>query len=182
MGFAEEFSTASLGAFAESFEVLLRPEELFELKLSSDGRVSERSATYWRWIGWKALRHANLVTRLRNALRQISPTAMLLIEVRQASLITPLQGLEQYGEDLAELFARSAGSVVVRHEEDDIQLLLERMGQRQDPMADRLWVGVSVRAAAGPPSIAEIKESILKTDDSGRRNLLIHAAAIDAVP
>jgi hypothetical protein len=180
-GFAGEFSDDSFRGFASSFGLSLSPEQVFAVSQSPDVQIQERSASYWRWVGWKALSYAKLVARLRKVLRESTPTAAMLVEVHQATLSVPLQGLEQYGEDLAELAPRTSGSVVVRREGAGVETLLEKLGQQLGTM-DRVWVGISVKMATIPPSIGELKQSIIDRAESGQWNMLIQTEPVQTVP
>ncbi|TKS61943.1 MAG: hypothetical protein EWM72_00069 [Nitrospira sp.] len=180
-GFAGEFSDDSFHEFASSFGLSLSPEQVFAVNQSPDVQIQERSGSYWRWVGWKALSYAKLMVRLRKVLRESTPTATMLVEVHQISLSVPLQGLEQYGEDLAELATRTSGSVVVRHEGAGGEMLLEKLGQQLGTM-DRVWVGIPVKLATIPPSIGGLKQSIFDIAESGRWNMLVLTESAQTVP
>lgn len=180
-GFAREYSNDSFRGFASSFGLSLAPEQVFAVSQSTDAQTQERPAAYWRWVGWKALSYAKLVVRLRKVLRELNPTATLLIEVHQVALSAPLQGLEEYGEDLVDLAQRTGGSLVVRREGGGVDTLLEKLGQ-QPGMVDRVWVGVSAKMSSTPPSMEGVKQSLLDTVGSSRWNILVVTESAQAVP
>ena len=180
-GFAREFSGGAFRTFTSSFGLSLTPQQVFQADQPADELAQERTANYWRWIGWKALSYAKLVGRLRQALRDIHPTATLLVEVHQSTLGTPLLGLEQYGEDIAELVQRTGGAIVVRRESVGGEALIEKLGQ-QLGTTDRMWVGVPGTATTILPSIAELQETISDVPESQRWNLLIMTDSAPAVP
>ncbi len=180
-GFAAEFSDGSFRAFGSSFGLSVSPEELFDAHYSTEPQTQERSAAYWRWVGWKALSYAKLVVRLRKVLRESNPTTTMLVEVHQSTLAAPLQGLEQYGEDLVELTPRIGGSVMVRQEGAGGESVLEKLGQ-QLGTTDRVWIGISVKAATLPLSMGGLKQSILGVAESGRWNMLIQIEPAQTVP
>ena len=180
-GFAGEFSDGSFRAFASSFGLSLSPKEMFTVNQLPDAQTEERPATYWRWVGWKALSYAKLIVRLRKVLRESNPTATMLLEVHQVTLSTPLQGLEQYGEDLAELVTQGTGSVVVRREGEGGEALLEKLGQQLGTV-DRVWVGVSAKVAASPPSMEGLTQSLAEIAEPGRWNIMVVTESADAVP
>ena len=180
-GFAGEFSDDSFRVFASLFGLSPIPEEVFAVNQSADVQTQDRSAAYWRWVGWKALSYAKLVVRLRKVLRESNPTATMLVEVHQITLSAPLQSLEQYGEDLAELTQRTGGSVVVRREGFGGEALLEKLGQQLGSV-DRLWVGVSTKMASTPSFMGELKRSLLDVAESDRWNTVILTESTLAVP
>jgi hypothetical protein len=180
-GFAEEFSGESFRAFASTFGLGLSPEDIFTVRQSTATPTQERSAHYWRWAGWKALTYARLVVRLRKVLQESNPTATMLVEVHQTTLTAPLDGLAQYGEDVAELMPRNGGSVAVKRGGAGGEMPLDQLARLLGSI-DRMWVGISAKTATVPPSITELKKSIVGGADSGRWNLLIQAESAQSVP
>jgi hypothetical protein len=180
-GFARELSEDSFRVFASSFGLSLSPEQVFAVNRSSDAPTQEPSALYWRWVGWKALSYAKLVVRLRKVLRESNPTATVLVEVHQVTLSAPLQGLEQYGEDLAELAPRGGGSVVVRREGAGGDALLEKLGQ-QVGTTERVWVGVPAKMAAVLPSMGGLMQSLSDIGEASRWNVVILTESAQPVP
>lgn len=180
-GFAAEFSDDSFRAFSSSFGLNLSPQQGLTNDQSRGSPAQERSATYWRWVGWKALSYAKLGARLRRVLRESNPTAMILVEVHQTTLSNPLQGLEQYGEDIAELTQRMGGSMVMRREGVGGEALLEQLG-RQWGNTDRVWLGIPAAAAAVHPSIAELQKAISNVAAAGRWNMLLMPESAPPVP
>lgn len=179
-GFAEEYSDDSFRAFTSSFGLSLSPAQVFAVNQSADAQIPVRSATYWRWAGWKALSYAKLVARLRKALRESNPTAVTLVEAHQLTVSAPLQGLEQYGEDFVELAPRTGG-LVVRREGTGGEVLLEKLGQ-QLGTTDRVWVGVSAKAAAVSPSMEGLKQFLRDIDESGRWHTVIRIESAQTIP
>jgi hypothetical protein len=180
-GFAEEFSDDSLRLFAASFGLSGSQEEILGVISATDTKPEEQSANYWRWIGWKARSYAHLAVRLGTVLRERNPTATLSVEVHQSSLTSPLQGLEQFGEDVAELSPKTGGSVVVRHEGTGEKTALEKLEQ-QLGTPNRVWIEVAVKAATGPFSMGELKRSLITLAEFRPWNLVIHAEAAPVVP
>lgn len=180
-GFAEEFSDESRRLFAASFGLNGTLEDIFGSTASTDITEQGRSATYWRWVGWKARSYAQWTGRFRKVLRERNPAATLLIEIRQSSLTTPLQGLERFGEDVAELSSNTGGSLVVRHDETAGEAALEKLG-RQLGGPDRVWIGVPVKLATVPFAIEDLNQSIADLAGLRRWNMVIHAESAQAVP
>jgi hypothetical protein len=180
-GFAGEFSADSLRAFAASFGPMVSPEEIFGMDSVTATAGQERSGQYWRWVGWKARSYGQLIARLRKVLREHTHTATLSVEVHQSTLTAPLQGLETFGEDVAELALRTGGSVVVRREGAGGAAAFEQLG-RQAGAPDRVWVGVTVKAGTDLPSIGDLKTSIGYLDEYGRWNMVIEVESAQAVP
>ncbi|MBH0180866.1 MAG: tetratricopeptide repeat protein [Nitrospira sp.] len=181
-GFSEEFSDDSRRVFAASFGLSGALEGIFGSTASSDIKEEGRSANYWRWAGWKARNYAQWTGRLRKALRERNQTATLSIEVHHSSLASSLQGLEQFGEDVAELSSNSGGSLVVRHEgmiRDDAAL--EKLG-RQLGGPDRVWVGLPVKVATVPVVMEELNRAIADRAELRRWNMVIQAESAQVVP
>jgi hypothetical protein len=180
-GFARDFSEGSFRAFSSSFGLDLLPEQVFASARSPDGQAQEPSPTYWRWAGWKAVSYAKLVTRLRKVLREVNPVAMTIVEVHQSTLSAPLQGLEQYGEDLAELVPPTGGSVVVRQEQPGGEAPVEKLGE-QLGTPDRAWVGVRMTAPAVPLPVGALTSFLSDHPESTRSNLVILLDSPRSVP
>jgi hypothetical protein len=180
-GFGEEFSDESRRLFAASFGLSGTLEDIVGGAASSDIKEEGRSANYWRWVGWKARSYAQWTVRLRKVLRERNPAATLSIEVRQSSLATPLQGLEQFGEDVAELSSNTGGSLVVRHEGIEGETALEKLG-RQLGGQDRVWIGLSVKTATRPVAMGEFNRSIADLAAFGRWNRVIRAESAQTIP
>jgi len=181
-GFSEEFSEGSFQAFAAAFGTNLSPEDLLAPAPSTDVPAQGRATMYWRWVGWKALSYAKLVTRLRNALREASPAATMLVEVHQSALTDPLQGLERYGEDLVELMSQTSASVVVQRGETGRDQLWEKFGQRPG-MRERAWIALPVKVGTIPPSMGGLARELRDAAELGRwSNVLIRAESGPAVP
>lgn len=173
-GFAKEYSDVSYQLFASAFSVAVSPQLLLGQGGRGEGADSEGEAQYWRWVGWKARGYASLAARLRARLRDVNPMGRLLIEVHKATMKEPLTGLEQYGEDVAELLQRTGGAFVLRSEGAGDLSLPEPMA-RQAGATDRWWLGVTVPDAE-LPSIAEWVGAALATvPEEGNWNLLVRA-------
>jgi hypothetical protein len=171
-GFAGEFSADSLRAFAASFGPMVSPEEIFGMDSVTETAGQERSAQYWRWVGWKTRSYGQLIARLRKVLREHNHTATLSVEVHQSTLTDPLRGIEAFGEDVAELALRTGGSVVVRREGVGGAAAFERL-ERQAGAPDRVWVAVAVKAGTDLPSMGDLKTLVGGLDEYGRWNMVI---------
>ena len=181
-GFAEEFSDDSRRLFAAAFGFSGTPEDfLLGGTASVDTQAQGSSAAYWRWVGWKARSYAQLAVRLRKVLRERNQAATLSVEVHESSLVTPLQGLEQFGEDVAELSPRTGGSLVVRQEGVGGEAVLEKL-DRELGTPDRVWIEVSVKTATRPLAPGEVAQMILKRAEFGRWNIVLHTESVQSVP
>lgn len=174
-GFAKEYSEASFQLFASAFGVTVSPQQLLGGSGGGDLLGPEREAMYWRWAGWKARGYATLAARIRARLREVNPTGRLLLEVHHPTVNGPLEGLEQYGEDLAELLHRTRGTIVVRRDGAGDLSLLEPLAQ-QTGATDRLWLAV----AAPAPEVASIPERVGVTlatvPEQGNWNVLVRVS------
>lgn len=148
-GYAQDFSDGSLQQFASVFGLTITPQQLLGDSVGVEAMVYDREATYWRWVGWKARSYATVAAHIRKLLREAKPAGRLLIEVHGSTVSEPVIGLEQYGEDLNDLFQRSGGELVVRTEDSKSSALLEQVAQ-QVGSSDRLWL---VRPVTVPDTI-----------------------------
>jgi hypothetical protein len=181
-GFSEEFSDESFRAFAASFGTNLSLEDVLPGQ-SAAGPGQGRSTMYWRWVGWKGLSYAKLVMRLRQVLREANPTATILAEVHQTTVAAPLQGLEQYGEDLAELNSRTGGSVVLRQEPAGAASLVEASAQDKSGLMDHAWIGVSFKQPASSSVAGALVQAIREVAETGPwKNLLLQPWPGPAIP
>lgn len=171
-GFAKEYSDTSYQLFASAFGSTLSPQQLLGEGGNGDVTGSERETQYWRWAGWKARGYATLVARIRAWLREVNPTGRLLIEVHPATVNRPLAGLEEYGEDVAELLQRTGGALVVRNEGAGDLSLPEPLAQ-QAGATDRWWLGVAV----ADPEVSSIAKWVgaaqARVPEQGNWNLLV---------
>jgi hypothetical protein len=149
-GFATEFSPASWREFSASFSLASSGNDSAQREAALVP-TAEQAATYWRWVGWKGRSYAKLIARLRAALRMGNPRATVVTEIHRVTLETPLVGLEQYGEDVAEFLQRTSGAILVRREAGD-DPLFEKL-ERQLGTSDRIWTGVTrpLSEAREPP-------------------------------
>jgi len=180
-GFAEEFTDESLQQFAASLGRSVSPRALWNVGATSDGRATERSPEYWRWVGWKARSYGQLVKRLRLVLREHHHTATLAVEVHQSSVTAPVEGLKEFGEDVAELATQSGWSVVVRREGQGWEEALKKLG-RLAGVPDRVWVEEAVKTGTGPLVMKALRASIVEKDSYGRWNMLVEIEPVTAVP
>ena len=180
-GFAEEFSDGSFSTFASSFGLEISPQQVFGSDTSVDAPAQDKTALYWRWVGWKARAYAKLLTRLRSALREHQPTAGLLLEVHQTTLTAPLAGLQHYGEEIADLAQQTGGSLVVLRDSEDGSGPIDKLGQQLGNV-ERLWVEIVTSMAALPPSAAALQRAIADTRDHAGRPLVILPQLAPAVP
>lgn len=138
-GFAQDFSDGSFQRFASAFGLTLTPEQLLGEPVAGEAMVYDRESTYWRWVGWKTRNYATFAARIRKLIRDANPAGRLLVEVHGRTVSEPLVGLEQYGEDLNDLFQRSGSELVIRAEDSNSPALMEQLAQ-QLGSSDRLWL------------------------------------------
>lgn len=180
-GFAEEFSDESRRLFSASFGLNGTLDPIVGSTSLSDSKEEGRAAHYWRWVGWKAKSYAQWTVRLRKVLRERNPAATLSIEVRQSSLTTPLQGLEQFGEDVVELSSNAGGLLIVRHEGIVGEAALEKLSH-QLGRPERVWIGLSVKTSTRPLVMEELNQAIADRAIFGRWNRVIHAESDQTIP
>ena len=103
------------------------------------------------------------------------------MEVHEESLITPLQGLEQFGEDVAELTLDIGSSLVVRDKGMAGEAPLEKLG-RQLGEPERIWIGFPIKVATVPFVMEELNRSIANLARLRRWNMVIYVEPTQAVP
>jgi len=138
-GYAQDFSEESFQRFTSVFGLTITQQQLLGESVGGETMVYDRESTYWRWVGWKARSYATAAVRIKKLIREANPAGRLLIEVHGSTVSEPLIGLEQYGEDLNDLFQRSGGELVIRTEDSKSPVLLEQLAQ-QVGSSDRLWL------------------------------------------
>src|SRR5262249_43983460 len=87
-GFAEEWSPTSRRIFEESFG-------------SSTGNQDQSTDT-WRWAGWKTRTYLGFVTRFNQQLRQKRSGLLAAVAVHERAVLSPVDALTEYGEDILE--------------------------------------------------------------------------------
>ena len=157
-GYAQDFTGQSFERFSSAFGLTLTPQQLFGEPAGGEPMVYDRESTYWRWVGWKARSYVTMAARIRKLMRDINPAGRLLLEVHGRTVREPLVGLEQFGEDLTDMFQRSGGDLVVRAEETAAPVLLDQLAQ-QLGSSDRLWLVRPVVIPDATP-VAEWTEEI----------------------
>lgn len=179
-GYAGDYSDESFQRFAVAFGLTLTPAQVFNGEGSPASSLQDRDTPYWRWVGWKARESVSLVARLRAAVRQIAPAGRLLVEVHGATVSEPLVGLEQYGEDLADLSARAGADLVLQVDELTGTAVLDQLVQ-QGGSPDRLWM---LRTVRWPDGTAAERAFALGASLEGTagRNVVVRALSRDELP
>ncbi|NOS77771.1 MAG: tetratricopeptide repeat protein [Nitrospira sp.] len=180
-GYAQDFSDGSFQRFASAFGLTITPQQLLGDSVGVEAMVYDREATYWRWVGWKARSYATVAAHIRKLLRSANPAGRLLIEVHGSTVSEPLIGLEQYGEDLNDLFQRSGGELVVRTEDSKGPALLEQFAQ-QVGSSDRLWLARPVTVPDTIPLVEWTEGLRAVTLEGGGGNLLLQPRSTDSLP
>ena len=143
--------------------------------------VYDRESTYWRWVGWKARSYATAAVRIKKLIREANPVGRLLIEVHGSTVSEPLIGLEQYGEDLNDLFQRSGGELVIRTEDSKSPVLLEQLAQ-QVGSSDRLWLVRPVTVPDATPLVEWTEGLGAVALEGGSGNLLLLPRSTGGLP
>ncbi len=180
-GFAQDFSDGSFQRFASAFGLTITPQQLLGDLVDGEAMVYDREATYWRWVGWKARSYGTVAARIRKLIREAKPAGRLLIEVHGSTVSEPVIGLEQYGEDLNDLFQRSGSELVVRTEDSKSPALLEQVAQ-QVGSSDRLWLVRPVTVPDATPLVEWTEGLRAVTLEGGGGNLLLLPRSTDSLP
>ena len=179
-GFADECSSDSLQEFARLFGRDPASQVSSGAAVLPGENAHERPVQYWRWAGWKARSAVQWAVRLRKVLRAVRPTATLLTEIHSSTLASPLQGLEQFGEDLMELVTHTGGWIVVRDVETVDGPALDRL-DRQIGARGRVWVERTLHAADVRPVVSAVQE-LMSGTDLDRWNVLIRIKSEGDLP
>jgi hypothetical protein len=180
-GFAQDFSDGSFQRFASAFGLTITPQQLLGDSVGGEAMVYDRESTYWRWVGWKARSYATAAARIRKLIREANQVGRLLIEVHGSTVSEPVIGLEQYGEDLNDLFQRSGGELVVRTEDSKSPALLEQVAQ-QVGSSDRLWLVRPVTVPDTTPLVEWTEGLGAVTLEGGGGNLLLLPRGTGGLP
>jgi hypothetical protein len=132
-------------------------------------------------VGWKARSYGTVAARIRKLIREAKPAGRLLIEVHGSTVSEPVIGLEQYGEDLNDLFQRSGSELVVRTEDSKSPALLEQVAQ-QVGSSDRLWLVRPVTVPDATPLVEWTEGLRAVTLEGGGGNLLLLPRSTDSLP
>jgi len=157
-GFAEEWSPTS----RRMFEGLFGP--------SLDSQDQSVSPDAWRWAGWKTRTYLGFVARLTQQLRQTRQGLLVAVAVHERAVISPVDALTEYGEDVFETKQRGLHLVVqpepgMSKRSDEQGARLETVQQRLAPVVGderQLWLGM-VLDAADPASLVTAVRAILAT-------------------
>lgn len=180
-GYAQDFSDKSFQLFTSAFGLALTPQQLFGASAGGEAMVYDRESTYWRWVGWKARSYATAAALMKKLIREANPVGRLLIEVNGTTVSEPLIGLEQYGEDLNDLFQRSGGELVIRTEDSKSPVLLEQLVQ-QVGSSDRLWLVRPVTVPDATPLVEWTEGLGAVALEGGSGNLLLLPQSTGGLP
>ncbi|ULA63374.1 MAG: hypothetical protein LZF86_110069 [Nitrospira sp.] len=180
-GYAQDYSDGSFQRFASAFGLALTPRQLLGEPGGAEPVEYDRESIYWRWVGWKARSYGDVAVRIRQLIHAANPIGRLLIEVHDRTVGDPLMGLEQYGEDLNDLFQRSGGELIFLGEGEGNAAGLEQFAQ-QAGSSDRLWL---VRPVVGPGTDSLVAwteglEAVLQEQGGG--NLLLFGSSGGSLP
>jgi hypothetical protein len=153
-GFAEEWSPTSRRMFEESFG-------------SSTGNQDQSfPADVWRWAGWKTRTYLGFVTRLTRQLRQKRSGLLTAVVVHESAVLSPVDALMEYGEDVLETKQRNLHVIVLPEDRSaDLGAGLEIVQQRLAPTTRderQLWLGVALHAS-DPSSLVTTVRDVLAT-------------------
>jgi tetratricopeptide (TPR) repeat protein len=153
-GFADEWTPTSRRMFVESFGP---PSDSQDLVILPDT---------WRWAGWKARAYLEFVARLTQQLRQKRSGLLTAVVVHESAVLSPVDALTEYGEDVLESKQRGLHVIVLPEDRSaDLGARLEIVQQRLAPTTRderQLWLGVALRAS-DPLSLATAVRDVLAT-------------------
>ena len=174
-GFAKEWSPTSRRMF----------EGLFGSSFGSQDQSVSPDA--WRWAGWKTRTYLGFVARLTQQLRQTRPGLLAAVVVHERAVLSPVDALMEYGEDVLETKQRGLDIIVqpepgVSERSDEQGARMETVRQRLAQTAGderRLWL-VMALSASDQSSLITVVRAALSTNvgQAGTHLLLINGPAI----
>lgn len=174
-GFTEEWSPTSRRMFEERFGP------------SVDIQDQAITPDTWRWAGWKTRSYLERVARLAQDLRQTRSGFLVAVVVHERAVLSPVDALTEYGEDVLE--AKQRGLQVVVQPQAGMSEQLDEQGARLDTIRHRvasragdeqqLWLSMVV-AALDPPALAATVRALprLKVWHAGTHLLLMKQPTI----
>jgi hypothetical protein len=173
--FSEEWSPTS----RRMFEGLFGP--------SFDSHDQSVAPDAWRWAGWKTRTYLGFVARLTQQLRQTRPGLLVAVAVHERAVISPVDALTEYGEDVFETKQRGLHLVVqpepgMSKRSDEQGARLETVQQRLAPVAGderQLWLGMAMDAADSSSLVTAVRAILAtKAGQVGPHLLLMNGPAI----
>ncbi len=174
-GFAEEWSPTSRRMFEGQFG------------FSFDSHDQSVSPDAWRWAGWKTRSYLGFVARLTQQLRQTRPGLLVAVVVHERAVLSPMDALTEYGEDLLETKQRGLHLVVqpepgMPERSDDQGAAMETVRQRLAPTAGderQLWLGMALAASDQSSLVTAVRAALsTKVGQAGTHLLLMNGPAI----
>lgn len=168
-GFAEEWSPASRQMF----------EGAFGLSSSSQGQPVSSDA--WRWAGWKTRSYLGFVARLTQQLREARPGLLVAVAVHERAVLSPIDALTEYGEDVLETKQRGLHIIVQpqagsTERSDGAEAVREAVRQRLTQMAGderQLWLGLPLGASDPSSLIAAVRAAVATKVWPGEAHVLL---------
>ena len=174
-GFAEEWSQTSRRMF----------ERLFEPSFGSQDQIVSPDA--WRWAGWKTRTYLEFVARLTRQLRQTRPGLLAAVAVHEHAVLSPVDALMEYGEDVLETKQRGLHIIVkpepgMAERSGEQGARMETVRQRLAPTAGderRLWLGLALGSSDLSSLVTAVRATLAtKVGQAGTHLLLMNGPAI----
>lgn len=149
--------------------------------VGSNGNDAKRPPVYWQWVGWVTREQQHALDRLANGLARQWPDLKVILEVHPEAVVSPIQGLVRYGEDVLEArrgrYAAFMVSDVGARKENLLPKLKEMVGG-----SDRVWVLLPLPwgsvVQTGQPGLSAIRERDARLGESG----VVYAVGSPALP
>jgi hypothetical protein len=161
-GFAWEWSPASRRMFEGIFEP------------SSGSQSQSVSPDSWRWAGWKARTYLGFLARLTRQLRQARSGLLTVVAVHEGAILSPVDALTEYGEDVLETKQRGLHIIVqpepgLPERSGERGARMEIVRQRLAPTSGderQLWLGMSLYASDLSSLVTAVRAALVT--ESGR--------------
>jgi hypothetical protein len=167
-------SSFGLKGFERDFGVRPDLQELI-------GTTGKRTPVYWQWVGWQAREQHHVLDRFASHLLRVYPYLKVILEVHQEAVVSPVQALERYGEDLLEARRGRYAAVLVSEGRSGKDSVLPRLkeafggGQRIWVLRPLPWGGVM---HTGMPAVPALRERDPQLGDVG----VVYAVAAPTLP
>lgn len=155
-GFAGEWSPASRRMF----------EGLFEPSFGSQDPPVSPDA--WRWAGWKTRTYLGFVARLTTQLRQTRPGLLVAVVVHERAILSPVDALTEYGEDVFE--TKQRGLHIIIQPESSMSERIDEQGVKMDMVRQRLvpalgdqrqlWLGMALDVPDRSSLVTAVKAAL----------------------
>ncbi len=187
-GFADEFSTASLGSFQAAFGISLDTPGSFPYAPHPDTArlaADQLPPPYWRWAGWKTRHYLRLIERIAARFRQKQPAGIVAVEVHQEAVTSPVIAMTAYGEDLHDARHRQVDLVMPANNGAEAAVAsvgLHGAAQSTEYHEGQWWAAVSISPEELKALPGSLAVRISAARDRGASHIVLNLTSSSMVP